>query len=258
MNGDLILDSGAYLTSGGIIKGEGNTLLFTSSFVIPSGSRLKITSNLVIDGQGNNLITGQGARLIVDPSISVTFRNINWFNSNTEPHLEMRADTSSLTLDNVNVAFDRNFNFTQGRLFIDNDVMVTGTNTFAYSSLNPLYVEPFGTLRFDIGTTFSYSPYENRPHTTTERDLLRLVDRTSQLYFDGCNVNLPDAGMRLTRGTICFDNSITINGNTVSNNAATSFELGDGLSDASEVETKILSAARLQLNGYMWHNTFGA
>ncbi len=256
LDGDLILDSGAYLTSGGIIKGEGNTLLLTSSFVIPSNSRLKITSNMVIDGQGNNLVIGQGAKLIVDPSISVTIRNTNWFNSNSAPHLEMRADTSILTLDNVNMAFDRNFSFTQGRLFIDNDVMITGTNTFAYSSLKPLYIEPFATLRLDIGTTFSFSPNESGPHTASERDLLRLIDRTSQLYFDGCTINLPDAGMRLTRGTVCFDNNITINGNLSNYDAAHSLEFGDGISIDTDVEVKVLSGARVQLNGYMWHNAF--
>ncbi len=258
LNGDLIFDSGTYLTSGGIIKGEGNTLLLTSSFVIPPSSRLKIMSNMVIDGQGNNLITGQGARLIVDPSVSVTLRNITWFNNNSAQHLEMRADTSNLTLDNVDISFDRNFNFTQGRLFIDNDVMVTGTNTFAYSSIKPLYIEPFGTLRFDIGTTFSYSPYESRPHTATERNLLRLVDRSSMLYLDGCSINLPDAGMQLTRGTVCFDNKVIVNGNTTAIDEFHCFEFGDGISEVADVEIKVLSGANVNVNGLMYHHPEGS
>jgi len=256
LDGDVILDSGAYLTSGGIIKGDGNTLVLTSSFVVPAGSRLKITGDTVIDGQGNNFVIDQGARLIIDPSVSVTLRNLNWFNDNAAPFFEMRADSSVLTLDTVNLCFDRNFNFTQGRLFIFNDVVATGTSTYVYSSTKPLYIEPFSMLYFDLATTFSYSPYESRPHQATERDLLRLVDRSSQLYFDGCVVNLPDAGMRLTRGTICFDNRVTINGNTVDCDVAHSFELGSGTAAETDVDIVVLSGAQVNLNGFMFHDAY--
>jgi hypothetical protein len=166
----------------------------------------------------------------------------------------MRADTSSLTLDDVGLAFDRNFNFTQGRLFMFNDVLVTGTNTFVYASIKPLYIEPFSRLYFDLGTTFSYSPYEHRPHRATDRDLLRLVNRTSQIVFDGCTVNLPDAGLRLTCGTLCFDNKVEINTDQVLVDSAHSFELGDGASDYTDVDVKVLSGANVRLNGFMYHN----
>jgi hypothetical protein len=166
----------------------------------------------------------------------------------------MRSNLSNLTLDNVNVAFDRNFNFTQGRFFVYNDVMITGTNVFAYSSTEPLYIESFGTLHFDLGTTFSFSPYESRPHTGSERDLLRLIDRSAQLYFDGCAINLPDAGLRLTRGTIYFDNRVVINGNISAPNIENSFELGDGYLSERDVDVVILGGANVNINGYLYHN----
>ena len=166
----------------------------------------------------------------------------------------MRAASSSLTLDTVNTTFDRNFSFTQGSLFIDNDVQVTGTSQFAYSSLQPMYIEPFSKLHFDIGTTFSYSPGVSGPHTSAQRNLVNLIDRTSQLYFDNCTINVPDYGIQLTRGTILFDNRIVINGNTANLDTAHSFQLGDGTSVDNDVEIKVLGEANAIMNGYMYHN----
>ena len=62
--------------------------------------------------------------------------------------------------------------------------------------------------------------------------------------------------MRLTRGTLCFDNKVEINTDQALRDAAHSFELGDGASSDTDVEVKVLSGANVRLNGFMYHNPF--
>ena len=253
MAGDLYLDSQAYLTIGGIIKGEGNTLLLSSSFVIPENNRLIIGSNLVLDGQGNNLVIGNNAQLIIDPALSVTLKNLNWANTTSNDFLIMRGNTIDLTLDNVNTLFDTTFNMTQGALFIKNNVTIATPQIFAYSSTRALTVLPAAELHFDVGSTFSFSPNPTGPHTQEQRSLVRLTNQSSRLYCDHCTVELPDYGMQLTKGTILFDNKVTINGNTAAIDEQHSLEFGDGTSN-NDAYVDILSGANIVVNGYMYHH----
>lgn len=246
LNNDCMFSSKAYLTSGGIVDANGYALVLSSSLVIPDHTTIKITSNLLIDGNGNNFVVGQGAQLIIDPNISVTLRNVNWFNSNSEPHLQMRAATSQLTLDSVTTGFDRNFSFTQGKLFINNDVHITGTNQFTYASLQPMYIGPWSRLHFDVNSTFSFSPGPSGPHTIAQRNLVKLADRSSQLYLNNCIVNVPDAGMQLTRGSIIFGDRVTLHG--------TLLELGDGELKENDVDVTVLSGADIVNNNLIYYH----
>ena len=254
LNGDLILDSQAYLTSGGVLKGEGNTLVLTSSLVIPAGKTLTLGSNIIIDGQGNNLVMGAGAKLQLDTTASVTLRNLNWFNDGDGSIINITDDNAQITLDNVNTAFDTDVAFNNGYLFIANDVSVQGPKKLTYGSLKPLTVEPFAQLKFDFGSTFSFSPNPTGPHTINDKNLLRLTDSTSELYFNNCTVAAPDYGLKLTKGTVLFDNKVNIEGNTTVVDANHSIELGDGTANG-EVEVKVLSGANVTVNGYLFHNT---
>ena len=254
LNNDLMLDSRAYLTAGGVLQGERHALLLTSSFVVPENKIVKITSDIIIDGQGNNIVMTSGSKFIIDSAVSVTIKNCNWCADAGASILEMRADTAQLTLDSVIMAFDTNFAVTQGELFMRNDVVAVGPYEYAWNSIKPLYVLPFSTLRFDVGSTFSYSPNPTGPHTALQRDLVRLVDDSSQLYFDNCIVCAPDYGMQLTRGMVLFDNKVTVWGNLVNSDEAHSIEFGDGVDAAHDVEIKILSGANVELNGYLYHH----
>ncbi len=251
---NLKLDAGVTFSSGGKIRGHGNTIMLSGNITIPAGKTLRFIDNTIIDGQGCNLTLGQGAKLRVDPNVTLTLKNINWFNTLTIPPIEMIGTSSQLALDNSNIFFDRDWSFTQGKLFIHNDVMFTGTKMFSYASTSTMSVAPFATCYFDVGTTFSYSPGEQRRHTLSERNNIYLTDATSGLYFDGCSLNLPDSGLQLTKGYIIFDNKITINGNTVSPDATHSFEWGNGTDDNMDLSIRTLAGSRIETNGFIYHH----
>ena len=253
LTNDLTLASDTQFISSGNISGNNNSIILSNNLTIPDGNNLYIRSDTIIDGQGHNLIMGTGAKLIVDPSVTLTLKNLNWFNTLTIPPIEMRAATSGLALQDTNICFDRDFSFTQGHMYIHQDVMITGSKQFTYASTSPMTIQPFSTLYFDIGTTFSYSPGESRAHTTDERNLIRLYNETSNIHFNTCTINIPDYGLQLSKGKLIFENGITFNGNTTHNNEAHSFEWGTGVA-GDDLAIEALAGARLNTNGFVYHH----
>jgi len=87
-------------------------------------------------------------------------------------------------------------------------------------------------------------------HAQSQRNLIKMADATSQIYFDECTLQLPDSGWQLTKGSIFFDNKVTVNGNTTQ---ANSFELGNGLA-TGDLNIQLLSGAWLDNFGYIYYN----
>jgi hypothetical protein len=105
-------------------------------------------------------------------------------------------------------------------------------------------------LYFDKNTTFSYSPNATGRHTQSQRNLIKLADQSSEIYFDECTLQLPDSGWQLTSGTIFFDNKVTVNGSTTQ---ANSFEWGNGLA-SGDMNVQLLAGAWLDNSGYIYHH----
>ena len=249
LGGDIFLSNQTTIQSSGNFSLQGNAMFFGGDITLPANVAITIVSSGVLDGQGNNLSLAPGAILILDAGITLTLRNMNWLAAGS-PQIEMRSATSKLTLQNTAICFDRDYSFTQGQLFIQDDVFVTGTNKFSYASTGTSYIASHSTLYLDKNTTFSYSPGLTRHHTLSERNLIKLADQTSELYFDECTLQLLNSGWRLTNGTVFFDNKVTVNGNTTQ---ATSFELGNGLA-GGDMNVQLLSGAWLDNMGYIYYN----
>lgn len=247
--GDLMLSNSFAIQSSGKFDMLGKAIVFGGNLAIPSGSTIIVSSNGVIDGQGNNFDLNIGSKLIIDSNITLTLRNLNLIGS-AMPQIEMRSATSKLALQDVVIGLDRDFTFTQGQLFFVNDVIVTGSNKFSYASTETSYILAHSTLCFDKNTTFSYSPRLTGRHTLSEKGLIVMADKTSKIFFDECAIQLPDSGWKLTAGTIYFDNKVILNGSLTE---AESFECGDGTL-AGELDVNVLSGAYLENNGYINFN----
>jgi len=230
---------------------KGNAIICESNLEIPTSNYIRIISDGVLDGQGNKMILNPGAKIVIDNDVTLTLRNINWINqASTEP-VEMKTASSGLALQNVATKFDRDFSFTQGKLFIHDDVFITGTSKFSYAATSTSFIASHSTLYFDKGVTFSYSPRLNSRHTLSERNLIKMLDKTSELYFNNCTLQLPDSGWQVKIGALYFENEVILNGST---SEEKSFEWGDGTTQG-DVDIRILSGAYINNSGYVYYNS---
>jgi hypothetical protein len=249
LSSDLILSNKSTIESSGKFDMQGNAFVLGGNLAIPAGESIFVISDGVFDGQESNFDLSGNAKLIIDTGISVTLRNMNLVGRGI-PAIEMRSPTSRLTLQNVIINFDSDFTFSQGCLFILDDVIVAGTNKFSYASTSTSYIASHSMLCFDKNTTFSYSPRLTGRHAVSERNLIKMADKTSGMYFNQSILQLPDSGMQLTVGSVYFDNKVAVN---CPPTEALGFEWGDG-SVAGELDVNMLSGAYLENSGYVYYH----
>ena len=189
----------------GFIDLNGNTIILSNNLSIPENKALEFLSDAQIDGKGNELILENNTQLIVDSNKTLTLKNLTLKTSSnyTEsfPPIKTLLD-SKLCLQDVQIILGGKFELKSGELFINNDVIITGTNEFIYSSTQSFYINKKSQLLIDLDTIFTYSPYNN------DRDLIKM-DPSSTLYLSGCTLQSTFTGIRLTKGNLVVDNHVT-------------------------------------------------
>jgi 6-phosphogluconolactonase (cycloisomerase 2 family) len=216
LQSDLKLDNGVTLSSGGRFYGYDRAVILGGDLKIPNGSVLHIGGRIVIDGSGNTLNIGNESQLFVDPGSTLTLRNLvinSDTNNSTNPCFLCSGNSSILALDNCIFSPKSNFYFSQGRLFIHNDVAFTGSSAFVYTSPVTSFITSGAHLYFDVGTTFSVAV----SIATSANNFINMADASSMLIFNGCSFLTSSTGIRLTTGTVLFDNRVTLNSNASSN-----------------------------------------
>ncbi len=250
LRSDLVLGSTASIPSGGCIDAQGNSLVLTGSLVISPYKTLHITSDGIIDGQGNTLYFDEHAQIVVDAGVTLTLRNMhvkNKRNSFDRPIIVPVNGSSKLSLQNVDLNLQDNLVFKSGKLFIHDDVVVTGTSRFIYSSSQPCYIDQSSRWLFDHGSTFYFAP------STDDNRLIKMFDRSSSMMFDGSTLLTTDTGLRLTKGTLCLDNKVVINsaGTTLSNGII----FGDSSKVGHDLDVKILGGAYVGIYGMVYDDS---
>jgi len=207
LQNDLNVSSNAYLTSGGIIDGNGYSLVLSCSFSIPENKQLHIVSDTIINGHGTTLYLEPHARIVVDHGVTLTLKNIrikNTRNNLSNPIIRPTGHGARVALQDVELALADDFIFRDGQLFIHDDVLVTGSSKFSYRSSRESYICDSATLGFDKNTTFFYYP------STCDNSLIHMQSKTSGMYFDGATLLTTHTGIRLSRGLLCLDNNVTL------------------------------------------------
>lgn len=247
---DLFLDSNITLSNGGKIFGKNHAIVLSGDLQIPANKILEITDDTIIEGKGNSIYFDNHAQIVIDTNITLTLKNIflkNQVNPTASPAISLDSQDSKLTLDNVVMAFNDDFVFNQGQIFIHNDVTFTGTSGFVYQSTQPSFITSGACLLFDNGTTFSYTP------ASGSKDLIMLQDNTSQIYFNNCSLITTDTGFRLTKGQLYFENQVYIETNSPRLNPqalSNGFVWGNSsLGSDYNLNVNILGSAFIELNG---------
>ena len=226
LRSDLTLDNGVTFSDGGQIYGYDRALILNGDLTIQANSTFHIGGRIVIDGQGNTININDSSKFFIDANATLTLRNLvlkNTRNQPGNPCLQCSTFGSNLCLQDVVLNLADDFYFNCGQLFINNDVAITGTSALVYCSPIPMFIDSDSTLYFDVGTTFSIAPstftdclYSTIPTTTTS-NFIFMADQTSQLYLNGCSFFTTLTGLRLTKGTVLFDNNVTIRSNASNN-----------------------------------------
>jgi len=203
----IVLNANASMPQGGIVYGDGQTISFEGDFQLPTRKRLKIMSDTVLDGRGNNFSFGQDAQIIIDHGVTVTLKNMtitNLSNGYFKQMLTPLGPTSQVALQNVVFDLQDDMYFKLGKLYVHGDVLVSGEHTFMYRSSETSYIMPGASFVFDTGSTFNYNP------TTTADSLITMLDSSSSIVFDGAHVESFSTPLRLTNGKLYFDNDVTV------------------------------------------------
>ncbi|MBX9830916.1 hypothetical protein K2X40_03080, partial [Candidatus Babeliales bacterium] len=253
---DVYFGADVYFTNGGLLKGNGHTLMLTGSLTIPVNKTVRIDTNTIIDAQGNNIILDTGSKFVVSTGVTFTLKNVNLKNlSGIQIDLE-GAGTAALALANSTICLDQNFNFADGKLFIHEDVNLCGTNKFIYESMYPMYIASSSALICNPASIFRYIPGGGTSHT--DRTLMRFADTTSFFYLDNATLEAPVNGLQILRGTMAFDNKCSIknllaDGVTPNISRTEAVTFGDNTAN-NDATLYVFSGARVEVSGYLDYN----
>lgn len=247
---DWPFSSASYMVTpggGGSIKGNGYAIILYGDFEIPTGEYLKFKGQSAIEGLNHELILTGSSQLIIDTNSTLSLSNLTLkyvANSPEIPSIIMTNTSSQLSLHNVTIALSGDYTFTQGQLFIHNDVVICGTSSFIYASNQPSHIAQNSLLYFDIGTTFSYAP--SNATAASNSSLINMEDKTSKLIFNNCSLNVSVAGLNVTKGTVILNNKLWIY-NYGGTGAGDCFKFGDGSNSINDVNLQIYPGATINL-----------
>lgn len=205
--GALGFGSSVTMSSGGNIDGQGNQLVLGGNLTLPSNKIFHIMSDTIINGLGNTLTVGDYGQLLVDNSITLTLQNmtlVSGAKTAVLPPIRCAGSKSKLVLDSVTFSPGADIPFYQGQLFTYNAVHFTGTSALVYSSPQSSFIMPSSSLYFDTSTTFSFAP------ATASKSQIIMSNATSSLVLNGCTLKVTDTGLQLTKGTLTYQGSVTL------------------------------------------------
>jgi len=243
--------------SGNNVKVYGTTgtttgpLTFNSTKAVFNSDIILTTSTLfkgvcVVDGNGHTFDISQSPSFKIDSGASVLLKNMV-LKGISNSLINFTDSTGLLRLQDLTWIQNGNYSLTTGALEIDHSVLFTGTSVFVYSTAQTSTITSNAMLYFDAGMTFSYVP------PTTSRNLLQMIDSSSELYLLNATLYSTTTGMQLTKGTLFIDGPCPVLSSATVQNQGIMF--GDGTSSANNLTVKILPESGLNLNsGFLVYN----
>lgn len=232
----------------------GATIFLNSDLYLPQSRAIHVTSNLIIDGNGaHDLIFPDGNMTFsIDAGVTLTLKDLHLRGVTGSNNF---VGSGTLKLYNVDVSLDNNWTFsgsatTATKMDLEDYVNFYGRGKiFEYVSGGTLTMDPFTSLYFDVGTTFSWTSGRRLGMVMQSADLTIFLNNSTM--FVGSRGSL--RGLRLTKGSLICENKVTINNDGWSDSTR-SFEWGDGASASNDLNVNVLSGACLDVNGFLYHH----
>jgi len=157
LTGDLLLASnGSIAPNFGRVDGNGYSIIFSDDLSITP--TIRFIDDTIIDGNNNPMTLGANSKLWVDSGVTLTLQNMI-IKDLSDGKIVMGGTDSQLSLDNVTIWLDGDYSFTQGNLFVHNDVNIAGNYAFKYESLQDGYLVDDSRLLFIDKVTIEGNDY---------------------------------------------------------------------------------------------------
>lgn len=225
-------------------------LLQDTTFILNSDFQLNTNTTcegcLCINGQGNKFFVGCDGILNIADNSTLTIQNAEVMGLKST-NIRCLTDNASLVLENCKLTLSSDYQFHTGSISFKQDVFISGTNKFVYSSTMTSTINQHSTLYLSPELTFSYAP------TTTNRNLIYMTDNSSWFFLDGCTLFSTKTGLRITRGKLFMDNQVTLH--SQGNLSCEAICFGDGIIE-NNLDVILLSAAQVNVFGRLeYENT---
>jgi hypothetical protein len=196
--------------------------------------RMDIEGTCKIEGRGNVLSFKNAGGFVLRPGAQLIIED-TYLDEVKEGCIRSLTDNGSVVLKNSGLMLARDYTFSRGSILFDEDVTIAGTNKFIYSSGLTSTIASQATLIIDQNMTFSYAPRR------AQRELLYMTDDSSIFWLNGCTLHSTRTGLQLSRGTLIFDDKVTLSSDAL--NSGEACELGQDLN------VKVLGNAAVNLYG---------
>jgi len=210
------------------------TMLLNSNTTL--GLPIQVKGTCRISGRGKRLTLASGAGIVVRPGATLLLDDVELAGVGGN-NLACMTNAGLITLRQCQIDLAKNFTFSNGSLFLQETVALTGTNAFVFSSGRTCTIDTLATLYVDHGVTLQYAP--NRP----VRNLLYFTDPTSILYLNNCSLTCTRTGLQLSGGTLIFDNGVTLSSQALHTN--------ERMSLVSTMTINVRAGANVSLYGYV-------
>ena len=227
--------------------GTGAKVIFADGVVIELADNEALSmdwdfrGNATVQGFGNRIDMGQ-LNILVKCDKTLILKDTCFYGV-TGTNIRCLTDNSSITFQDACLCLSGDYTFGTGYLTFKKNVKVTGNSSFIYATDQLSTIESCSMLHIDKDATFRYAPVEvGRCYSI--KDLLRMRDITSVLFFDGCLVEAADTGFRLAKGTLWVDHKVPVYSEGESADAGVT--LGNGNSE-EDLNIHVLPGASLDL-----------
>lgn len=224
------------------ITGTGATYTFSNlKFAIDANTKINnsallFTGNSIIDGGGLNLDLAGTSSIIVGSNSTLLLRQV---------HLNNVHGTMIRCLDNTGTIsctsgtsflLDGDISFTVGKIYVTDDLLLTGTHIFTYRSTESIFLDSDANVILDFGLTFSYDPLNNNPN------LIQFANG-GQITLNGATMYATSGGQKFLKATILVTNRsyLACEGTSTAN----AMIFGDGVNTLNNVN--VIARADLEI-----------
>lgn len=212
-----------------------NTIIVLNSPTIITGN-IFLNNSCTIRGNGNQLSFGSQGALLVRKNSNVCFEDVI-ISGVQDNKIICLDDSGSIVFENCSIDMNAQYTYSRGSLLFSGINELSGGAAFIFSSRGTMSIDSWSTLLVNDNVVFQYAPVRAR------RDLISLADRTSQIYFDQASLVATSTGLRLSTGTLLFDNSVTLSSQGRNN--------AEGIVLDRSLALEVLGNAQLELCGFI-------
>ena len=163
-----------------------------------------INGVVIINGNGKTLDLGASGQIIVRPGATLFLDNVT-LEGLSGSQIICWDNRGTVSFGNVICKMDDDFSFTQGKMYLLDQLDLLGSATFEYASSKECTITHFGKLFIDKETTFKYAPPVGLGTAADARDLIVMEDDKAEIHLNGGSLSSTRTGLRLTKGTVYVD-----------------------------------------------------